>query len=156
VLIVKHPDYLVGESERRVSTDAQGRKILHNDYLRLKPDAPEGLGTRIFAHQVKAAVAANFARIETFAAGSASTPRWNGYYTWPRLGYDAALTPAETESLPADLSQATTVLDLMATEPGRAWWKQHGSERKMVFDLTPGSRSLGMLGQYLQDKNIRP
>ena len=47
-----------------------------------------GSATKVFAGQVKSAVAKGFAYIETHAAGSFGDPRFNGYYTWACMGYD--------------------------------------------------------------------
>ena len=118
--------------------------------------APYGLGRFSFAIQVESAVQAGYSRIETYAAGSHQNDLGlNGYYTWARLGYDAPLTAAERKSLPPELAGARTVADLMATEDGAAWWKANGTGRRMVFDLSPGSRSRQALQHYLERKQVK-
>lgn len=148
---IKHPEY-ERISERTIDK-ANGQ--IHNDLLKLKKTAPDGLGTRIFASQVQEAAAQGFKTIVTYAAGDARQAGWNGYYTWPRLGYDALLQPWEASRLPPNLRGATTVLDVMATPEGRAWWKANGAGREMTFDLRPGSRSRKTLDAYLAEKNIQ-
>lgn len=119
-------------------------------------DAPKGFGTRVFASQVKAAVeSGGYRRIATHAAGDIEDTTFNGYYTWPRLGYDAPLRRAEIELLPANLQHSRTVLDIMATPEGRAWWKENGTGRDMVFDLAENSRSRRTLDAYLKEQDIQ-
>lgn len=77
--------------ERTIGTDDEGNKFIHNDYLRVTADAPRGFGSELFSRQVEAAREAGFAYIETHAAGSYGNPHFNGYYTWPALGYDQPL-----------------------------------------------------------------
>ncbi len=91
----------------------------------------------------------NFASL--LAAGSkfpatAVTPATNGYYTYPKYGFDEAIpgpvlaliTPQQN----AALQGRATVLQLMADAVGRAFWRANGVQlNNMVFDLTPGSVS---------------
>jgi excisionase family DNA binding protein len=82
-------------------------------------------------------------------------PKKKRGYTWPRLGYDAPLTAQDIAALPPELRTARSVLDLMASEAGRAWWQTHGGPRVMVFDLSAGSRSRLVLQTYLENQGIR-
>jgi hypothetical protein len=95
-------------------------------------------------------------RIETVAARG---PEGNGYYTWPRFGYDASLDLASTvdykaveSALPQSLKGAARVSDLMATEEGRAWWKANGDTIHMTFDLQEGSLSRRVWEAYKAEK----
>jgi GNAT superfamily N-acetyltransferase len=140
---------------RRLRTDVSGH-VMHNDHFALKPAfRGQGIGARSFALQVAALSTLGITRIKTYAAGSSVEKAYNGYYTWPRLGYDAPLTAQEIAALPPALQSARSVLDLMTSEAGRAWWKTHGGPRVMVFDLSPGSRSQRVLQAYLKNKGIR-
>lgn len=76
----------------------------------------------------------------------------NGYYTWPRFGYDRKLNQYIRENLPKGLKGARTVLDVMRTPQGRDWWKRKGNEGEMSFDLRPGSRSRKVLTAYIQGR----
>jgi hypothetical protein len=77
----------------------------------------------------------------------------NGYYTWPRFGFDGLLPPNIQQKLPPGLSHAQSVLDLMDGETGRRWWKEHGATVPVTFDLSQGSRSWEVFGRYLQERN---
>ena len=80
---------------------------------------------------------------------------YNGYYTWPRLGYDARLddAPDLRYPLPKQFRGATHVSDLMKTPAGRNWWKQNGTTvENATFDLAQGSLSRTTLAAYLKEK----
>jgi hypothetical protein len=147
---------LHGAMMRHLQQYADGHSVMHNDYFALKQSFQgQGIGTRSFALQVAALVEANVAEIKTYAAGSFSDQAYNGYYTWPRLGYDAPLTADEIAALPPELQSARSVLDLMESEIGRLWWESYGSARVMFFDLAAGSRSRQVLQAYLNKKGIK-
>lgn len=112
-----------------------------------------GIGTRIFADQVEAAAAAGFRKIETHAARELGL--FNGYSTWPKLGYDAAIPKVVRAKLPAEMAGARRVSDLMATPEGRKFWDEHGIGTDMTFDLAPGSYSRRTLDAYLKAKGMR-
>jgi hypothetical protein len=105
-----------------------------------------GLGLRIFLRQFAAAVALQVARI-TVVAGRRHDE--NGYYTWPRFGFEALLPARLRRMLPIGLKHACTVLDLMECERGRRWWREYGVTIAAVFDLTVGSRSRIALWRYV-------
>lgn len=111
-----------------------------------------GLGLTIFARQLAAAAALGVVRIETTAGRSSDE---NGYYTWPRFGFDGPLPPEIKQDLPLGLDHAQDVLDLMECEKGRMWWQEHGLPIHLAFDLTPHSRSRVALDYYLGAK-LRP
>lgn len=111
-----------------------------------------GLGLTIFTRQLAAAAALGVARIETTAGRSSDE---NGYYTWPRFGFDGPLPPEIRQHLPRGLDHARNVLDLMQCEQGRRWWQEHGVSIRLAFDLSPHSRSRIVLDYYLGAK-LRP
>ncbi|EIC28016.1 phage head morphogenesis protein, SPP1 gp7 [Methylomicrobium album] len=140
---------------RHLQADVSGL-VMHNDYFALEPAfRKQKIGTRSFAQQVATLATLGVVSIETYAAGSFEEKAYNGYYTWPRLGYDAPLTAQDIAALPPELRTARSVLDLMASEAGRAWWQTHGGPREMVFDLSAGSRSRRILQAYLENQGIR-
>jgi hypothetical protein len=100
---------------------------------------------QIFLRQAAHAAALGVARIETVAGRRSGE---NGYYTWPRFGFNAALPAPLRPLLPIGLEEARSVLDLMANEKGRRWWREHGLSIPVVFDLAPGSRSRTVLARY--------
>jgi hypothetical protein len=73
----------------------------------------------------------------------------NGYYTWPRMGFDGPLPRTVYRQLPTHLRSARSVLDLMDTDSGRQWWREHGTTIDVVFDLASGSRSSRAFQRYL-------
>ncbi len=76
----------------------------------------------------------------------------NGYYTWARFGFTAALTEKERAKLPANLAQATTVNELLDLAGGKEWWLTNGTGRQMEFDLSAGSSSRKRFDRYWQEK----
>lgn len=80
----------------------------------------------------------------------------NGYYTWPRLGFDGDIGYSAREQLrssgPAAHRNATRVAELMTTQEGRDWWKRNGHQFSATFDLTPNSVSRQRLNAYMQAK----
>lgn len=142
------PEYYM---ERTFSRTASGDLIIHNDYFRLQ-ETGTGRGTQMFYNQVKAAQKLGAVRIDTLAAKGMS---YNGYKTWPRLGYDARLSQddiARIDRTAPDLKGATKVSDLMKTPEGREWWTEMGHSADMSFDLRPGSNSMNVLESYVNSK----
>lgn len=120
-------------------------------------DTGRGLGTGLFVRQVEEARRAGFTKITTYAAGNAreaATGGYNGYYTWPRLGYDGPIPRNLAGRLPPNLQGARTVQDLFATAEGQEWWRQAGEYTYLEFDLAEDSRSLQVLDAYLQAKGL--
>jgi len=126
-------------------------------------------GTELLANQVRALRALGATKINTHAARyDTDNPNYamNGYYTWPRLGYDAALPRDKYNRLPPDLkaqvdanptgsAKRRSVLGLMTTKAGRDWWKANGDDLDMEFDLKDGSLSMRTLEAYLAERAAR-
>ena len=108
-----------------------------------------GLGLHILHRQVAAAAALGVDRIEVLAGRRREE---NGYYTWPRFGFEGVLPARLRRMLPIDLRSAKTVLDLMECEKGRAWWRENGVTIGATFDLAAGSRSRAVLDRYVRTK----
>ncbi len=108
-----------------------------------------GLGLRIHQRQVAAAAALGVDRIEVVAGRRREE---NGYYTWPRFGFESLLPARLRRMLPIGLRSAKTVLDLMECEMGRAWWRANGVTIGARFDLAAGSRSCAALDRYVCTK----
>lgn len=169
-LTMDHP--AIQRCDRTISQDPEsGLPVCHNDYFFLKKKyRGGGLGLEVFSSQVREMANAGVAKIETVAGKGGIM---NGYYTWPRLGYDARLESDWAEKAPRKLyllltkqgvapeearrrgeavAGAKTVQDLFKTEDGRALWKKHGYMTEMAFDLAPGSNSIKVLNSYLKSK----
>ena len=110
----------------------------------------QGLGVAAFTQQMKAAQQLGLTRFELWAAGDFFDRANNGYYTWARFGFDALLTSQQRRSLPMSLSGSQTVNEVIQ-RGGQGWWKQAGSDTKMVFYLHPGSAMIKTLLRYLQE-----
>ena len=123
---IDHPDY---EMQRTVLKDR-----IVNDYFGVKGETGRGVGTELFARQVDKAVEHGFTSFETQAVRDDEIGL-NGYYTWPRLGYD-------TEIGDHKLS------DMMRTKEGREEWRKEGDTIYLSFDLREGSLSRRILDAY--------
>jgi SPP1 gp7 family putative phage head morphogenesis protein len=143
---VEHSSYT---ANRRIMSDG----TISNDSFYVKTEAQgKGLGTKVFYEQVQAAVKHGFTYIETTAEKG---PTSNGYYTWPRLGYDTevvAISKASPVRKKLDSMGVERVSDLMKTLEGRKWWKANGDTIDLRFDLKEGSLSRKALETYVNAK----
>lgn len=166
---------------REVTRDpSSGKLVMINHEL---TTTQPGLGRSILKNQVLAARKAGINEIRTTAAGGPGE-EMNGYYTWPRYGYDASIESlrkvmpsrekiekmqfqnteigkkakakliAKHDTLDALESKykAKSILDVMATQEGRDFWKANGFGFEGSFDLSEGSRSNKVLDAYLAAK----
>ena len=143
---IKHPKY---EASRII-----GMAGVHNSSFEVKGKRGGGVGTTVFASQVKHAAAMGLESISTEAVGSSGDPDYNGYYTWARLGYDARLdtTSVSMGRLRANFPDAEKISDLMKTPEGRTYWKENGGGFSGIFDLREGSQSRKVLDAYVAAK----
>ena len=146
-----------------------------NHYFKLDDDAPTGLGLRIFAAQVDAAKGGDFDHLDVFAAGNYRDSEYNGYYTWPRFGFDGEYVVEPGSGLDRALRREPVewqreqgflapdgrwrgdeirLSDLMSTERGREIWKRHGDSAELQFDLEDGSISRTVLNEYLRERGF--
>ena len=108
----------------------------------------KGLATYMFAAHVQAALALGFKSIHAYAAGGIDSEAWdtrNGYYTWPRLGFDTRLTAAEKACLPLAWRTLTFLSEIMEQPGGGEWWLKHGFAVEVTFDTSVHSRSMQRL-----------
>ena len=154
---IQHPAY---EAVRSIGRTKDGEKIIVNETFFMKGSRQgAGLGSEVFASQVEHAQAEGFKAIMCHAAKDnprePSKPH-NGYYTWPRMGYDAPLAGVTGASAVKAFPGSKTVLDVMATKEGRDWWKANGTDLfDAKFDLTPGSRSMKVHEAYMAERAAR-
>ena len=130
---------------------AGAQLVLINDGFRIlvRHRQGRGLGSHILLRQVENAAALHVGRIETVAGRRRDE---NGYYTWPRLGFDGDLPARVRSRLPSELRRSRTVLDLMEDDLGRRWWRDRGATIRLAFDLAPDSRSRAVLDRYVREK----
>ena len=118
-------------------------------HIQLRSMQRRGLGMRVFHRQLENAKALGVARIEAVAGRRHDE---NGYYTWPRFGFDGPLPEEVKRRLPPGLRRAAALLDLMACETGRRWWRRHGCTIPVAFDLADCSRSQEVFRRYVREK----
>ena len=148
--------------KRFFGVDDKGNRFIMNELLEVKSEyAKSGLGSQIFSAQCERAAAAGYAYITCHAAGDKDS-RMNGYYTWPRFGYDESLdsvqsyNPKLAAAVQDAFPDAQSILDIMGTAAGRDWWKENGDNlRYAKFDLSEGSRSWRVLRAYLSERASR-
>lgn len=153
-ITIRHPDFGIA-MERTVWKDGDGVTVYHALFRADK--APKGTGARIFGRQVHQYVKLGISRIDVTAAGSPNDPSWNGYYTWPRFGYNAGLSSPIRARLLADGMEANDLHQLFVKYGSRGfeWWKANGAGGHMEFDLSDGSVSRSILDEYLRAKGIK-
>lgn len=128
---------IAADGERFLALD--DFRILRRQYRRRK------IGTALLAQQIETAKKYGLSRI--VAQSNRSTDE-NGWYTLPRLGFDAPL-PNSLRT-----NERRTVLDVMATDDGRRFWFEQGDGLELSFDLADGSRSMKCLKRYLLEKGV--
>jgi hypothetical protein len=149
-------EYSRSRMTRTIHLGNDGKPVCHNDYFRLAP-ADRSRGVDMFRSQVAGMRRLGLDRMETHAAGNGMERHlpdaFNGYYTWPRFGYESELSRYNKSLLPDAFRHVTHVSDLMETREGRAAWQMYGSDlENAVFDLKDGSYSLNTLRIYLLER----
>jgi hypothetical protein len=141
--------------ETSVRRDVEGSLFGYIHEVRVSVgQSGRGLGLQAFLRQVAGARALGLTRFELFAAGDPADTSANGYYTWARFGFDAPLREREVNLLPAELSNAVTLNDLMQLG-GQQWWFENGGFRSMVFALADDSAMMQVLRDYLKQKGVK-
>jgi hypothetical protein len=113
---------------------------------------------RVLAVQVRTAQRLGFERISTQAR-----PGTNDYQHLPRLGYNCSMKQAIHESrlnptaglkptgpLPRSARGARTLVGLLKTPEGAAWWRSNGLNPALHLDLARRSQSVKTLNAYLR------
>jgi SPP1 gp7 family putative phage head morphogenesis protein len=140
---------------------AEGEPYISNELFFLREDAQRGsVGLRMFAHQAKRAQELGFKYVTCSAVRSDSM---NGYFTWPRMGFNAPLTGSilsrvqqaylQKTGQPLD-PRITDLHRLFLSREGRDVWSAVGRSIKVKFDLDPKSPHWRFLRQYMGEKNV--
>lgn len=115
----------------------------------------QGIGTKLLNNSVQTLLdSKTLDRIQTEAAG-AFEQKYNGYYTWAKLGYNH-IDPEEFKDLVKDspFKDTKDLTELIyKTEGGEKWWKENGETFQGQFDLKSNSRSVGILNKYIEMKS---
>lgn len=145
-----------------------GLYFLYIDYVRYDPASPPGLGAIAFSRIAQQAKDLGFSHIELLAAGGTGvkhsangapdpnmwSEEFNGYYTWPRFGFDVQLQPRMQHIVDSDgrVAGCATVSDVIGRDA--KWWRTNGDGWQMIFDLSDQSRSWATLNAYLVEKRL--
>ena len=137
----------------RVGMEPSGR-VLWNDSILIfrKEFRALGLGLACFARQVFWSRKLGILWARTVGGRKYDQ---NGYYSWPRYGFDALLPSALKPQCSEGFGTIMSVLDLMATKKGRQYWRENGSELTLAFDFSPQSRSMRVLNEYILEVRLR-
>lgn len=159
---VEHPQFT---AERYIFKNASGVHMKNDEFWVNKSAQGAGIGSEVFGRQVEQCQEMGIASIRCHAAkenpNNLNKPH-NGYYTWPRFGYDVSIEYEHQpefrddvhDALRAKFPDAKTLLDVMATSEGRDWWKANGDDVfAMVFDLDPKGRSMRVWDDYQQERS---
>ena len=164
---IEHPKF---QATLVLHGDEESTKWIEYEYLRVDSEHQgKGIGTDVAVQQILGAqkYGKDIQYVKLHAAGGSTpmegfTGQYNGYYTWPRLGYDQPIAliansdPDAFAKIRAKWPTAETVLDIMSTLEGRQWWKENGVELLDArFDLSPGSRSMQILEAYVNERAKR-
>lgn len=130
------------------------QRTMYNQRFILK-NTGSGLGTNIFASQVKALINAGIQEIKVRAFGNYKTLKYyNGYITWGKLGF--VMEKESHRKFCVTMRNAgriePTLNDLLLTDKGYEFWKNRGFTWSGKFDLTNGSESRTILNNYLKRK----
>jgi hypothetical protein len=139
-----------------------GKRLIRNELIQIREGSKgQGLGTEMFARQVETAVASGFDEINLHAAGGPGEGM-NGYYTWPRFGFDQEIEPLQWTNAALyrrvryRFTGVERVSDIMRTPAGRDWWRMNGGElHDARFDLRQGSYSRKVLDAYLAERKAK-
>jgi hypothetical protein len=85
-------------------------------------------------------------------------PGENGYYVWPRLGFDGPISDAgvgvEQSKWPAQFQSARTVSELMRIPGGAQHWKDYGDEIGLSMDTDPKSSGRQVMDAYVKQRGL--
>jgi hypothetical protein len=156
----------VWTASREIRRDADGR-VIEQVLMYIDEDKQDqGLGTEIFASQVVNAQRLGLDRIECTAMREAA---FRGDYAWPRMGYDVkpgepspvgkacrqGKSAAQVALRRIGFSPESSLRAIMASEQGRAWWREYGVTFKAVFNLRRSSYSMRTLARYVEERAKR-
>lgn len=141
-LAVTHPWFECYETSIRRDADGGLYAYLHD--VRKRSRDPKDVVIRAFLKQVRAAHELGLKRFELYAAGYAGDTKFSGYRFWPRLGFNAQFFQHERAKLPHEMATARDLNELILLPDGYEWWKKHGDERSMVFDLNENSAMMNV------------
>lgn len=135
--------YSFHRSERGLELSLQNFEISREE------ERGHGVGAHILAAQAQAAYRLGFSSIGCVAERK---PGRNGYYSWPRLGFDWEIPASMRARLPTEFGIITRLSDIMGSADARVWWKEYGWSVPADFDTRPDSESMHALRLFFEDK----
>lgn len=136
-------------------TDTDGEKSVYADGIFLDRDTQKGgIGSRAMATMIYNAKDLGFDDFTLTAAGYHGG-RMNGYYTWPRLGFDGAVYGSTAEQAVEDLGldfTPTKISQIFEADGGPEWWRVNGHSFSATFDMREGSKSWQRLSRYMEHR----
>jgi GNAT superfamily N-acetyltransferase len=143
-----------GEIARGYMIRGDGKKYAENQIFYLDEELRgKGIGARTLVNQVDFLRKAGFEEINLSAHSSGDD--YVGSRVWPRLGFDAPVTPEIRRILPPEVKDAAYVSEIMWSEAGRAAWDKANFTLDMSFDLNPMSVSSWILEEYARRKRLK-
>jgi rRNA maturation protein Nop10 len=160
--------------------ETENGAVLQIDLMKNSPTSPRR-GLEVFVNQLKVARGLGIQKVFLHAASQGKRGPMNGYYTWPRFGFDANLDEYQVAALSVPfriraarrgggltlddvidndvggrvdkvLPSRFSLRDLFDMPGGAEEWKKNGSGIYCHFDLAQGSRSMLALEAYLREK----
>jgi GNAT superfamily N-acetyltransferase len=130
------------------------KPILEDDQIDVREEFQcRGHGARLIGRQVEHAIRLGLVETRAYAVRD-DRMGYVGYWVWPLLGFDGPLPGEIRLTLPASLSSARRVRDLLLSEVGQALWHEHGDSVSLVFDLRSNSPDLRHFRGYLRRKGL--
>ncbi len=155
---IDHPEFT---AERYIFKNASGVHVKNDEFFVKSSAQGKGIGADVFGRQVEQCKEMGIASIRCHAAKENpqdSAKPHNGYYTWPRFGYDADVEEDNFDrktytAIKGKFPDAESLSDVMSTREGRDWWKEKGGDiYHAKFDLAAGSRSMLIHDAYQAER----
>lgn len=120
---------------------------IYLDLIKDKGMGEKGKGRKIIGNCIKRGEQQDIKSIELFAASSIDGERANGYYTWPRLGFEVKNrdTLRQYNSYEPKFKGVDSLNKLFSTTEGRNYWRREGgyyTDLNLTFSLKEGSENL--------------
>ena len=151
-------DTTIHNTKRRINFQD---KYISNDLLALHKNKlrKKNFGAFCLINQIKAARKWGFQTLDTYAEGGRNIyppDKWNGHYTWARLGYEMAeLSTPDFKQLMLEMGRNETNLrQLMSIQEGRDFWLRNGHSWSGTFHLSKKKNCMRDLKSYLEGKEI--
>jgi hypothetical protein len=148
-----------GPGEKDVQLHFNGRdgSVHVNQVNASRHQKAKGWGGVAFLRSLTAARKNGFHEFHVTNAAGGPGKAHNGYYTWPRLGFNGLVPDQWRVGLPHGHDAHETFHDLFDAPGGADAWKGHGGDVTdgLHFDARPGSPHMARLMAYLKGVQAR-